>query len=258
MGYEGGVRVIGFVTHLKENSTHRLLPQGMKYEGLMHASDWLPTLTAIADGVTHTQEDSSPVPPPEGNPSVATLRQLCDTQKKPESPRGHGLNQWCALVKNGKSPRTEAVLALDDVTNFVSYIKFPYKLMIGHIGSGEWSSEPTGTYIFDNATFFQKVEAWAQDFLDYHFESRDISFFWHEVLHLMSYRIQTRISGKIDFNAMGHCVLGSAESGDVMASKEIDPALIPIEVGIISHRYLLRMLIDVSFHPKWKGLSHFG
>jgi hypothetical protein len=34
MGYEGGVRTIGFVADL--SSDHRYLPAGTKYEGLMH------------------------------------------------------------------------------------------------------------------------------------------------------------------------------------------------------------------------------
>jgi hypothetical protein len=233
MGYEGGVRVVGFMSHLKEDDTQILLPRGLKYEGLMHASDWLPTLTSIADGVTHSSTESfptSPVPPPSTSSSFSDLQRVCHTQDVPSSPRGHGVNQWCAIVTNGSSPRTDAVLALDDVTNFVSYIRYPYKLMIGYIGSGEWSKEPTGKYLFDNASYLQIWEEWVQEFLDYHFESRDISFFWHEVLHLMINRFHSRINGRVDYSTLGRGVLGSAESGDVLASTEFDRSEIPIEV----------------------------
>ena len=231
MGYEGGVRVVGFMSHLKDDDTQRLLPRGLKYEGLMHASDWLPTLTAIADGVTPPSEQFPPSPvPPTTVSSISELNQICQTQDVPSSPRGHGVSQWCAIVTNGSSPRTEAVLALDDVTNFVSYVRFPYKLMIGHIGSGEWSQEPTGKHLFDNATFLQIAEEWIQEMLDSHFETRDISFFWHEVLHLMIQRFHSRISGRVDYSTLGRAILGTAESGDVLASAEINPSEIPIEV----------------------------
>ncbi len=37
-------------------------------------------------------------------------------------------------------------------TPAASYIRKPYKLMVGHFGDGSWSVEPTGRYLYNNDT----------------------------------------------------------------------------------------------------------
>jgi hypothetical protein len=171
---------------------------------------------------------------------------------------------WCALQSNGESPRKDAVLVMDDTVNFVSYIRPPYKLMLGFIGEGQWGSEPTGMYLYPNATFMEKVEEHLAIGLDYFFGSRDLSFFWHEVLHILIGRIKKRGGdGGFDFEAAGKLVLGSPESGDVMASTVVAREDIPLEVYDVyadpsettdlssSNPELVQSLLD-SFNVHWK------
>lgn len=213
MGYEGGVRTVGFISDL--SAAHHYLPHGVRYDGLMHVADWMPTLLAIVD---HTAVTRGPAQPAQACTFFAT---------QPPPPLGYGHNQWCAILSNGSSPRTDAVLVMDEHTNFVSYIKPPYKLLLGHTGSGEWSEEPRGEFLYNNATLIQKIEEHFHHFLDYWFDTRDLSFFWHEVVHIVLEKFTRRLPSLYD---VGHMVLGSARGGDVMASTEIPSTDIPVQV----------------------------
>ncbi|XP_060071412.1 arylsulfatase B-like [Ylistrum balloti] len=82
--YEGGTRAAGFVRGPGLNVT------GKRFDGLMHAVDWLPTLVSVGGG-------SSP----------------------PAGYKGDGVNMWPALSQLSTSPRTELVYNIDDL--------FPYE-----------------------------------------------------------------------------------------------------------------------------------
>jgi hypothetical protein len=182
----------------------------------------MPTLLGIVDSMGHRTSDI--------NNEAACNRKVVEPKL------GFGYDQWCALASNSQSPRQDAVVVLDDHTNFVSYIKTPYKILIGKMGGGEYNSEPEGTHTFNNATVLQIAEEFSQGVLDYACDTRDISFFWHEVIHAMLDMLRNRLNylffgigtAKELFSA-GVLLLGSRESGDVLASTLIDPASIPIK-----------------------------
>lgn len=82
--FEGGVRGTSFVVS-------NLIPEarrGSSYEGLVHVSDWHPTLTLLGGG---------------------------DISSGSGFPLD-GLNIWDAIIENTKSPRTEILLNIDDIT----------------------------------------------------------------------------------------------------------------------------------------------
>ncbi len=166
MGYEGGVRTIGYLADLSKEK--RYFPAGIKYTGLMHIADWMPTFLAIID-------------------SGLNKEAVCkDPPAQEEPPLGYGYNQWCSIVNNikGESPRDEVVVVLDTHTNFVSYIKKPYKMLLGNMGGGERNEgwDPQQRFIYANATVFQIVEEVLMEVVDYFSDTRDIAFFWHEVV----------------------------------------------------------------------------
>ena len=82
--WEGGVRGVGFIhgTMLKN--------QGSTYNGLLHATDWLPTLV---EGVAKLELDGL-----RGNASIQPL---------------DGFNVWDAVNQNATSPRHEILLTLN-------------------------------------------------------------------------------------------------------------------------------------------------
>lgn len=220
MGYEGGVRTVAFVADL--TTEKRYFPNKMTYKGLIHIADWMPTLVGIVDRTANS-----------GAGAKSLEERACGADRAIVPPKsiGYGYDQWCAMVRNGESPRKDGVLALDDHTNFVSYIKPPYKMMLGFIGSGEWAAgEPKGRYLYPEATVLQMFEEELQVFLDDFFNTRDISFFWHEILHIMIAKLANAMTTKkVDFQT-GFPVLGSIESGDVLASTVLKREDIPIEV----------------------------
>lgn len=93
--WEGGVRVPAFIWH----SSFR--PN--VWPGLMHISDWLPTLTAAAGGKIKTNID--------------------------------GVNQWESIVRNLPSKRKEVLIAIEDTdTNaWAAYRAGDYKIVVGNV-----------------------------------------------------------------------------------------------------------------------------
>ena len=134
--------------------------------------------------------------------------------------------------------RKDAVLVLDEHTNFVSYISPPYKLLIGHHGGGEFNQEPLNNHNFYNdPSILQIFEEYIQRCIDYYFMTRDVSFFWHEVLHKMleTFISKVQFGGKknFDFFSAGYKVLG--DRNGVLNNTKIDLSLIPVSLynGII-------------------------
>ncbi|XP_069692179.1 arylsulfatase B-like isoform X1 [Periplaneta americana] len=90
--WEGGIRVPAVIWN------HQL---ARRVSGeLFHVTDWLPTLLAVAGG----SAVDAPV---------------------------DGLNQWDALMSNGTSPRTDALLLLDEVANVYAFRWGKWKLTNG-------------------------------------------------------------------------------------------------------------------------------
>ncbi|KAI8424447.1 hypothetical protein MSG28_002935 [Choristoneura fumiferana] len=93
--WEGGVRVPAFIWH----SSFR--PR--VWQGLMHITDWMPTLIAAAGGVVGTEID--------------------------------GVNQWDSIVQDGESNRRELLLTIEDsLTNvYAAYRAGDYKIVVGNV-----------------------------------------------------------------------------------------------------------------------------
>lgn len=93
--WEGGVRVPAFIWHSSLRS--RI------WNGLMHISDWLPTLTAAAGGKVNGAID--------------------------------GVNQWEAILDDGDSRRKELLVAVEDgATNmYAAYRAGDYKVVVGNV-----------------------------------------------------------------------------------------------------------------------------
>lgn len=253
-GFEGGVRAVGFVADLSPDARH--LPRGRVFSGLAHIADWMPTLLGIADNATATTPSHTPAAPPPATPAVPLVPEATPpppdalpassgATPSPSPPLGHGFDLGPALRVGGDaSPRPDAVLVLDEWSNFVSYLRPPYKLLLGHAGDGEWSSEPQGRYLYGPHTSLLDVaEEELSAALDYALGTRDLSFFWHEVVHLLAgtakkaaHRLGDRLAGRepspsdYDFYNAGRPVLGTASGGDVLASPELRRQDIPVMV----------------------------
>ncbi|XP_030025576.1 arylsulfatase B isoform X2 [Manduca sexta] len=93
--WEGGVRVPAFVWH--SSFTPRV------WNGLMHITDWLPTLTAAAGGKLNKEID--------------------------------GVNQWDAIVNDGDSKRNEVLVAVEDNASnmYAAYRAGDYKVIVGNV-----------------------------------------------------------------------------------------------------------------------------
>lgn len=93
--WEGAVRVPAFVWHSS------LRPR--VWEGLMHITDWLPTLIAAAGGRVQRNID--------------------------------GLNQWDSIVQDGESRRKEVLIIVEDskTNNYASYRAGDYKVIVGNV-----------------------------------------------------------------------------------------------------------------------------
>ncbi|XP_068631127.1 arylsulfatase B-like [Battus philenor] len=93
--WEGGVRVPAFIWH----SSFR--PN--VWNGLMHISDWLPTLLTAAGGEIDRKID--------------------------------GVNQWEAIIRNQKSQRNEVLLAVEDSSRnvYAAYRYGDYKIVVGNV-----------------------------------------------------------------------------------------------------------------------------
>ncbi|XP_052740681.1 arylsulfatase B-like isoform X2 [Bicyclus anynana] len=94
--WEGAVRVPAFIYHPS------LKPK--VWRGLMHITDWLPTLLAAAGGEIKKEID--------------------------------GLNQWDSIVKDGKSKRKDVLISLDDSGGpnvYAAYRMGDYKIIVGNV-----------------------------------------------------------------------------------------------------------------------------
>ncbi|XP_050664358.1 arylsulfatase B-like [Leptidea sinapis] len=103
--WEGAVRVPAFVWHSS------LKP--MVWDGLMHITDWMPTLLAAAGGEVDTEID--------------------------------GFNQWPSIVEGQQSQRKEVLIAIEDRNTVYAAYRFgDYKLIIGNVtglGNGYYGAE---------------------------------------------------------------------------------------------------------------------
>lgn len=93
--WEGAVRVPAFIWH----SSFR--PR--VWNGLMHITDWLPTLTAAAGGQFNGRID--------------------------------GINQWDPIIQDGESRRSEVLLTIEDSNRnrYASYRAGDYKIIVGNV-----------------------------------------------------------------------------------------------------------------------------
>ncbi|XP_052749238.1 arylsulfatase B-like isoform X2 [Galleria mellonella] len=93
--WEGAVRVPAFIWH----SSFR--PR--VWDGLMHVTDWLPTLTAAAGGRLITEID--------------------------------GVNQWDSIIQDGISKRTEVLITVEDSdrNTYAAYRAGDYKIVVGNV-----------------------------------------------------------------------------------------------------------------------------
>ncbi|KAG7308075.1 hypothetical protein JYU34_006717 [Plutella xylostella] len=94
--WEGGVRVPALIWHSS-------IKPGV-WDGLMHITDWLPTLTAAAGG---------------------------DAIKKPID----GVNQWNSIIAHSQSPRKEVLISVEDseTTMYAAYRAGDYKIVVGNV-----------------------------------------------------------------------------------------------------------------------------
>lgn len=104
--WEGGVRVPAFIWHSSFKPT--------VWNGLMHISDWLPTLAAAAGGNIDKQLD--------------------------------GVNQWESITQDTASKRNEVLIALEDseMNQYAAYRAGDYKIVIGNVSglsNGYYGSE---------------------------------------------------------------------------------------------------------------------
>ncbi|XP_063824164.1 arylsulfatase B-like isoform X2 [Ostrinia nubilalis] len=93
--WEGAVRVPAYIWH--SSFKPRI------WDGLMHITDWLPTLTTAAGGEFNGKID--------------------------------GINQWDSIVQDGESSRRDVLLTLEDndLNRFASYRAGDYKIVIGNV-----------------------------------------------------------------------------------------------------------------------------
>ncbi|XP_038220084.1 arylsulfatase B-like [Zerene cesonia] len=92
--WEGGVRVPAFIWHSS------LKPK--VWDGLMHITDWMPTLIAASGGEVDEKID--------------------------------GVNQWPSIVQGQKSPRKEVLIAVEDRnTVYAAFRAGDYKIVIGNV-----------------------------------------------------------------------------------------------------------------------------
>ncbi|CAH0407290.1 unnamed protein product [Chilo suppressalis] len=93
--WEGGLRVPAFIWH--SSFRPRI------WNGLMHISDWLPTLTAAAGGIFKGKID--------------------------------GVNQWEPIVQDGESRRNEVLLTVEDSDRnvYAAYRAGDYKIVVGNV-----------------------------------------------------------------------------------------------------------------------------
>ncbi|KAJ8733210.1 hypothetical protein PYW08_001508 [Mythimna loreyi] len=92
--WEGGVRVPAFIWQSSVRPS--------VWQGLMHITDWLPTLIAAAGGSVPTAID--------------------------------GVNQWNSIMQDGKSKRNEVLIAIEDGSNsWAAYRAGDYKIVVGNV-----------------------------------------------------------------------------------------------------------------------------
>ncbi|XP_060801900.1 arylsulfatase B [Amyelois transitella] len=93
--WEGAVRVPAFIWHAS------FRPK--VWDGLMHVSDWMPTLVGAAGGDVTTEID--------------------------------GVNQWNAIVQDGESKRTEVLITVEDGerNTYAAYRAGDYKIIVGNV-----------------------------------------------------------------------------------------------------------------------------
>lgn len=103
--WEGAVRVPAFIWHAG------LQPK--VWDGLMHITDWMPTLLAAAGRTFNEKID--------------------------------GINQWPSIIQGQKSPRKEVLVAVEDRDNGYAALRVgDYKLIIGNltgVASGYYGAE---------------------------------------------------------------------------------------------------------------------
>ncbi|RVE43405.1 hypothetical protein evm_011942 [Chilo suppressalis] len=91
--WEGGVRSIGLVWHAA------IMPR--IHHGLIHATDWLPTLVSAAGGRVNNNID--------------------------------GINQWSVLINNLIPKRRNALITIDDLNGWAAFREGDFKIIIGDV-----------------------------------------------------------------------------------------------------------------------------
>lgn len=137
--WEGAVRVPAFIWH----SSFR--PR--VWEGLMHITDWLPTLIAAAGGNVDKEID--------------------------------GVNQWDSIIQDGESDRKEVLIAVHEAgpVAYAAYRAGDYKVVVGNVtglNNGYYGAEfmlnkqpPTEYYSSLRSCDVTKSFAFMGKYLDY-------------------------------------------------------------------------------------------
>lgn len=114
--WDGGMRAVGFISS-------PLLPKtGYSYHGLMHVTDWMPTIVGLGGG------------------NVQGLKRDLDLD---------GFDMWAPITTNATSPRTELLHNIDVFGGLGKHgvgnaaIRMgELKLIVGNPGTGEWFIPP--------------------------------------------------------------------------------------------------------------------
>jgi arylsulfatase A-like enzyme len=167
--FEGGSRGPAFMLTPKG----WLNRSGYRYKGLMHISDWFPTILHLVDNqphLRHKQDGDSFL-----NGDVEKKAIMRDHKSKPLSASTNnkqprligsrvengvnyeldGLNLWEALSNNDASPRSDVVVSIDIFMNEASYRAGKWKIIMGDPHDGDWYKEPK-KWVAETPSLFDK------------------------------------------------------------------------------------------------------
>eukprot|EP00735_Rhodelphis_limneticus_P011936 TRINITY_DN5100_c0_g1::TRINITY_DN5100_c0_g1_i1::g.24888::m.24888 TRINITY_DN5100_c0_g1::TRINITY_DN5100_c0_g1_i1::g.24888 ORF type:complete len:628 (+),score=172.39,sp/Q32KH7/ARSI_CANLF/34.95/3e-70,Sulfatase/PF00884.18/6.4e-58,Phosphodiest/PF01663.17/0.47,Phosphodiest/PF01663.17/0.0068,Sulfatase_C/PF14707.1/0.0035,IncA/PF04156.9/0.16 TRINITY_DN5100_c0_g1_i1:32-1885(+) len=146
--YEGAVRTPAFISggHAVLDELERAGLRGSAYPGIVHISDWFPTIMSLAK-----QE-------------IVNVSQ--DEQSKRSFPSDpDGIDMTGAIFGNRPSPRTEVLIALDkSIDQYVLRVG-RYKLIDGRSGDPRIVPEPKGNWMLD-VTNPELDVTWVDRFLE--------------------------------------------------------------------------------------------
>jgi len=166
--FEGGARTVSFI----HGSQKYLKQRGYTYQGLMHISDWYPTILSFAKDIKENTESKK-------KQSVTTSYDLAE-----------------ALSENLQSPRKEVVLALDPIAGMFSY-RFEDWKFIWNVTTDTDSNlyyEPGRFEKTDHTTIVDKIAEFSELSLEWFLGSTE-ALFWRELINNVRLRIRFRIYG---------------------------------------------------------------